>query len=230
MKGAEKDLLRMVVNSLAKAHYEVGELKASFAVQPVEGGKNDTYGLDSIPEEVIKHTVAGHDPAIALITEETGKMFSGEDSPESTRTVLICDPTDRSIKMKEFLDKVVKERPAYGNEPIVKAFADLRMEWENEFGNPTISGASSSITAIRDGRLVFNAMVNYVTGDVFIADARGTRMGQIVDYEKGDMKPVVFSPVRRGNKFIAFMKKRGYPENLQQCNNEQNKHGQEYHI
>ena len=69
MKGIERDLRDMAVDALTKAHDELGELRCDFAVEPVSGGKADTYGLDAIPEEVVKQEVNEYDGDIVLITE-----------------------------------------------------------------------------------------------------------------------------------------------------------------
>ncbi len=216
MKGIERDLRDMAVEALTKAHEEVGKLRCEFAVELVSGGKADTYGLDAIPEEVVKQEVNDYDGDIVLITEETGKMYSGEKGLESTQTILICDPTDRSIKMREFLQQLIDEDPDVGARTVENVFLEYRERWKDRFGNPTISGASASVTAIRDRQILFNVMVNYVTGELFVADSMGPRRILIKD-ESGEEhgNDVRFrSAAKASGKFVTFLGKSGYAENL----------------
>ena len=216
MKGVEKDIRDMAINALTKAYEEIRSLKCSFAVQSVGSGKSDTYGLDAIPEETIKMEVENYDHDIVLITEETGKMYSGELGLEPTQTVLICDPTDRSVKMREFLQKRIEESPSVGDETVSEVFTKSLKAWMEEHGNPSISGASGSITAIRDRRILFNVMVNYITGDLFISDSVGTHQREI---GKKQNLPIEFSSdMRKSTMFSAFLGKTGYSENLEKCN------------
>lgn len=216
MKGIEKDLREMSVHALTEALREIRRLRCDFAVEKVRSGKSDTYGLDAIPEEVIKLEVGKYDRNIVLVTEETGKMYSGEQGLEPTQTVLICDPTDRSIKMREFLQGLISRDADMGRATVDEALSQHTAEWEEQYGNPTISGASASISAIRDRRILFNCMVNYVTGEVFIADSTGTRKGKINEEETEEVR---FPPTARGSaKFMTFLGKDGYPENLEKCN------------
>jgi hypothetical protein len=219
MKGIERDLLNMSVDALKRAYIEVNSIKCDFAVETVCGGKSDTYGLDWVPEDVIKRVVGDYDANIVFITEETGKMYSGEQGFEPTQTVLISDPTDRSIKMKEFLQGLMEKEPVYGKKSVHDALTERVDHWEELYGNPSISGASASITAIRDRWILFNAMVNYVTGELFIADSLGTKKGRVLFYGKEDTESLEF-PSEKGNaqKFMTFLQKEGYPENLQKCN------------
>ncbi len=238
MKGVEKDLLEISVKALRKAYEEIGDLRVDYAAEKVGAGKFDTYGLDSIPEEVIKHEVSGYDSNIVLVTEETGKMYHGERGLEPTQSVLICDPTDRSIKMREFLRGLMKKYPDYSKKYVHEIFdndvdfwkkgIDISVEGKGSKkihlglgpGSPSVTGASSSITAIKDRRILFNVMVNYVTGELFVADSLGTTKCLISDYGKCDnMKTVKFSSDKRqGGKFVTFLEKSGYPENLEKCN------------
>jgi hypothetical protein len=78
MKGIEKDLRDMSIQALTRAFNEIGALRCDYAIERVGSGKSDTYGLDAIPEETIKVEVDNYDRDIVLVTEETGKMYSGE--------------------------------------------------------------------------------------------------------------------------------------------------------
>jgi len=222
MKGAEQDLLNMSVDALRKAYDEINSIPCEYAVEHVRVGKADTFGLDSIPEEVIKRVVDGYDPNIVLITEETGKNYRGDQGLEPTQTVLISDPTDRSIKMKEFLEYHMEKDVRSGKKCVHEVFETKLGSWKKRYGNPSISGASGSISAIKAGKIIFNAIVNYTTGDLLIADPLGTRRVPIEEYGKCDIKetdPIIFSSQKRNTQnFVTFLGKRGYPENLEKSN------------
>ncbi len=217
MKGIDRDLLGMSLGALRKAYEELSYMKCDMAIGAVGSGKSDTYGLDWIPESIIRHEVDDYDANIVLVTEETGKMYRGEQNMEPTQTVLVCDPTDKSIKLREFLMNRMSEDPNCSSREVHKILKENYNIWEKEMGNPHISGASASITAIRDRRVMFNAMVNYVTGNAFVANSLGTKYGKIHD-DFAKFEDVRFSSeTKKGKKFAAFLGKEGYRENLQQC-------------
>jgi len=222
MEGIAIDLREMAIEALARAYDELSALQCGFAVKLAESGKDDTFSLDAIPEETIKSAVDHYDRDIVLITEETGKMYSGEIGLEPTQTVLICDPTDRSIKLREFLQKLGKTHPEINEMPVGQVFETYRSQWTKKLGNPAISGASGSITAIRDGTILFNVMINYVTGEIFIADSMGTRKTSIPDRDRGlDPVQLEFSTTTadpRSRDFATFLGKEGYEENMKKCN------------
>lgn len=215
MKGAAKDLMNMCIGALASAYSDINGMKAGYAVNPVDGGKSDTYRLDQATEECIKHWVDDYDPNIVLVTEETGKMYHGERGMEPTQTVLIADPTDRSIKLKEFLDARIDDDIEQRDRYVRDILRDGMNIWERELGCAALSGATGSITAIRGRRILFSVMVNYVTGHMFVSCPLGNRCGEIKtpfdDYEN-----VEFPQYREGGKFATFLGKKGYAENLEQ--------------
>lgn len=216
MKGASRDLMKMCIRALEGAYGDINSLKTSDAIGYVHSGKADTYGLDEATEEMIKHDVSGYDPDIALVTEETGKMYHGENGLEPTQVVLIADPTDRSIKLRDFLSARVQDDPSAKSMPVGDVLQRYIDVWERELGPPVISGASGSLTAIKDRKVLFNVMVNYVTGDMFVSSSLGNKHGKVGErFETfGNM---CFPDTKKGEKYAAFLGKKGYPENLEQC-------------
>jgi hypothetical protein len=219
MKGVERDLLELSVRALRKAYEEVGSMDCEFAVSPVGGGKSDTFGLDWMPETAIKEVVGDYDKrGIMLVTEESGAVCDRSSDTDRTETVFICDPTDESVRMREFITDVLNENFDYSKKPVHEILKPDA--WEKRMGGPaSVTGALASITAIRNGQVIFNAMVNYVTGEFFVANSLGTKRGTIADgCKETGMADVVFSSDRQGHKFVAFTKKEGYPEHLKHCN------------
>ncbi|MCX6816137.1 MAG: hypothetical protein NT120_04785 [Candidatus Aenigmarchaeota archaeon] len=215
MDGASKDLMYACMKALKKAHDGMVSLRCDRAVDCVSNGKSDTYGLDQATEEVIKHSIADYDKDLVLITEETGKAYHGERGLEPTRTILISDPTDRSIIMKKFLDKQIAEDDSKKKKYVGEILEQGMGKWKTELGDPVLSGASGSITAIKDRRILFNVMVNYITGHMFVSSPLGNRYGTTDDLYQ--MSPVNFSPDAEGDGFATFLGKTGYEENLEKC-------------
>jgi hypothetical protein len=221
MKGADKDLLEMCIKALRNAHDDINSLTCDYAIENVGIGKEDTCGIDQSTEEVIKHYVKNYDPTIVLVTEETGKLYHGKRGLEPTQVVLVSDPTDRSIKMREFLQKMINQDSSYLKKDVNSVIKDNFHTWESEFGDPTISGASGNITAIKDRRILFNVMVNYITGELFVSSPLGNRYGKIeepMDYDSIDFQDVSFpSETGKKGKYATFLRKKGYQENLEKC-------------
>ncbi len=214
MKGAARDLMSMCMRALENAYSEINGLKAGYAVGKIAGLKSDTYSLDQATEEVIKHHVDDYDPGIVLITEETGKMYHGEGDLEPAQTMLISDPTDRSIVLKNFLGARIDDDASQCDRfvrDILKEGLDI---WEKEKGPPVLSGPTGSLTAIKDRRILFNVMVNYVTGHMYVSCPLGNMYGEI-GLPFDDYKTVSFPRYRLGGKFATFLGKSGYPENLE---------------
>jgi len=219
MKGIERDLLKMSVDALKGAYEGLNSMKCDMAAGYVSGGKSDTYGLDWMPESIIKHKISDYDANIVLITEETGKMHSGKKGIGPTQTVFVCDPTDRSIKLHEFITAMMDREPSYRSREVHDVIGENLEEWQNRIGNPSISGASASMTVIRDRIVLFSVMVNYVTGEIFVANSIGTKYGNMEeDTDITKMNDLEFPANQpKNHSFATFLKKPGYPENLQKC-------------
>lgn len=216
MDGASRDLMKICTEALRQAYDDINSLRCGYAIELVHSGKSDTYGLDEVTEEVIKHCIDGYDPNIVLVTEETGKMYHGGKGLEPTQTVLIADPTDRSIKLKEFLEKRIAEDDSNRNKYVNEVIAGSVDLWEKEFGHATLSGAFGSIAAVRNGRILFNVMINYVTGDVFVSSPLGNKQGGLRDPME-NYTSIEFPSQTRSDRYSTFLGKKGYAENLQKC-------------
>lgn len=216
MKGAARDLMNVCIEALSNAYDNINSLRCSHAIERVRIGKSDTYGLDEVTEEVIKHCVDGYDSNIVLVTEETGKMYHGEKDLEPTQIVLIADPTDRSIKLKEFLEKRIAEDDSNRDRSVQDVVGGSIAKWEEEFGCPAISGAFGSLTAIKDRKILFNVMANYLTGDMFVSCPVGNKRGKIGDALES-YSDIDFPSQAKSEKYSAFLGKDGYLENLRKC-------------
>lgn len=218
MQGIDRSLLKTCISGLEGAYNRLNEMKVADACAIVGGGKSDTLALDWMPEQELGRVIQNYDPTTFLITEEAGK-YSGMDGLEPSDVVLVCDPTDRSIKLHEFLDKAMKTHASCGMETVRSVLQAQKGEWEKSMGNAALSGASGSVTAIKGGRPVFNVMINYVTGDVYYACPLGTKRRKANDTGRieSDASVEFQTQTSCDRKFATFLKKKGYPENMNQC-------------
>ncbi len=214
MLGIEKVYLDVALKALLRANNALGDISASYAIKEVSGGKADTKGLDSITEQIIIAEAQNFDSDLVVITEEKGKI--PEDLLlDKDRVVFFCDPTDRSKPLEQFIAKQLKVYP--DGDTRVRQLLDPN-KWREYHGEPLVSGAYGSITAVREGRILFNAMVNYVTQQMFVACPSGVFY---FDVSGGnilvDLKNISFTfPKKLSHKFATFLTKPKYIKNLEQ--------------
>lgn len=237
MLGVEKSHLNAAISAALKAYYDFLHSAVGDSLRSITSyGKKDTLGMDAGPEITICQELRNYDSGAVVITEEIGSKgrilndsFRSND-PQLSRTVFICDPTDRSKQLHEFLQKFPEEMP------IGDIFSDpsSKAKWEVEFGAPaSITGATSAISCIRRGIPIFAVIVNYVTQELIISCAAGNKIlnlpserpgsielntvlshGSNISFEKIDGK------IGSMQKFVTFMgdsKKTGYKENIEAC-------------
>ncbi len=167
MKGIEQKYLKESIKALCSARSALLSLSCEEAISKSTYGKGDSLYLDAAPEtEIIKTLCEDFDPHLPLVTEEIGssvKLRGTEDE-----IIFFSDPMDRSKVLAEFLSK------HYGTvETIFKADKTVE-EWESNYGgNVELSGPYGSITAIRHHHILFNVMINYISGMIYIASDAG---------------------------------------------------------
>lgn len=214
MLGIEKVYLDLALKALLRANNALGDISASYAIREVSGGKADTKGLDSITEQIIIAEAQNFDSDLVVITEEKGKI--PEDLLlDKDRVVFFCDPTDRSKPLEQFIAEQLK---AHQDGDIKVRQLLVPDRWKEHHGEPLVSGAYGSITAVREGRILFNAMVNYVTQQMFVACPLGIFY---FDVSGGnipvDLKNISFTfPKKLSHKFATFLAKPEYIKNLKQ--------------
>jgi len=166
MKGIERQYLRECIEALGKARASLVRLSCEEAVSKSIYGKGDSLYLDAAPELSIIETLAEFDPHLQLITEEICSSVKLRDSEDEV--VYFSDPMDRSKVLAQFL----KDRTGIVGE--VFALKQTVSEWEEaNGGNVELSGPYGSITAIRHHSLLFNVMINFITGTIYVASDAG---------------------------------------------------------
>lgn len=181
MVGIEEAYCNAVIKALLLANYNLLEATIVDALQRTSvWGKGDTLGLDAIPEIAILECLKSFDQYAIMLTEETGEDANplartgpGGHDYHGARTFFICDPTDRSAQLRDYLLRFKDEDPSRKvAEPLKRS--ESRREWETDHGSPcSITGAFSAITCVRRGLPICAALLNYITQELFVACSAG---------------------------------------------------------
>jgi hypothetical protein len=138
-------------------------------------GKGDTLGLDCVPEMMIKRKLAEFDPNAILVTEEDPeikKRWPTSSDPNLQPLMFFCDPTDRSKYIKGFLEKIAEGRLSQKIGEIMDDH-DIGALWDKAFDKPedpaAVTGATSAITCVDKGKVIFAVILNYITQTIFVA-------------------------------------------------------------
>lgn len=247
MQGKEIAYCNLGISVIKNAILEIMDISVQEALDKVKYGKGDTLGLDAIPELSILNGVNNFDKLAVVITEETDKFtaprWNDSSNPEHQHFMLFSDPTDRSKFLKYFLEKL-----ANGN--IGKKIGELLVEnnagelWENlkwEADYPEkpvkITGATTAITCVYQGRIIFTVIGNYITRTIYLACQAGIYEFQLPDYKTRDEfkktdfdtiincgQKIAFPPASSTcetpddyRRFVTFVGKSGYAENLREA-------------
>lgn len=167
MKGLERQYLRECMRALCAARSQLLNMTCKEAISRGLYGKQDTLSLDGFPEMIIGDVLAEFDPTTPLLTEEVGSNFK----LRTTEEEFICfsDPMDRSKVLAAFLENFPDEQiEAVFNNP------SYLEKWKAEYGGDIeLSGPYGSITAVRHHNIIFNVMINYITGLLYVASDEG---------------------------------------------------------
>ena len=236
MVGIEEAYCNTVIKALLLANYALLETTIIDALQRTSiWGKGDTLGLDAIPEIAILECLRSFDQYAIMLSEETGKQGNplAKTSPQShrgVRTFFICDPTDRSAQLSDYLRKFNSD-----DDPSRKVAEALKQpehlkEWETAHSGPcSITGALSAITCVRRGLPICSAFLNYITQELFVACSAGLYHMTIPQHDDIDSwQSIDFQRVQSSGealhfrqvgpehwrRFVTFLGKEDYKENL----------------
>jgi hypothetical protein len=235
MQGVEISHLNAAIAAVLKAYYDFRHSTVEDALRPIATyGKKDTLGMDAGPEIIICEELRRYDAGAVVITEEIGSRgvsMNGDtfrsNDPQTSRTVYISDPTDRSNQLKAFLAKFPKEQKIgdiFGEEETIR-------RWEKDFSAPaSITGATSAISCVRRGIPIFAVIVNYITQEMAVSCAAGNRILSLpnerpdlidLDYVRlnGNLLsfPNIDGEMKSMRRFVTFLGdtgKVGYKENF----------------
>lgn len=211
--------------------------KTKYGKRDTRYGKSDTLGLDAIPEIMINDRLLCFDKHSILVTEELDetmkKRWPSSSDPVMQPLMFFSDPVDRSKQFKAFLE-VVSEQQKLTKIGDILLGKDAVKIWEKLFEAPAvITGATSSITCVRKGSIIFSVMMNIITKTIFVATPIDVRQLKLPGFnsrnlEKIDLEylgkhgsPLIF-PASRSTcsepsdykRFVTFLGKTGYRENF----------------
>lgn len=237
MQGAVRSYLETAIKALVLADKHLMKTSVNEALRITPYGKSDTQGFDAIPEIQIKDTIQHFDSQAILVTEELGvdlhSCWPRTISPETNHPVIFfCDPTDRSAFFKKYLESL---KGLDRNIQIGEVVRDSKFirKWVGLANGPaSITGATSSITCIMKGSVIFSVIINYITQEIIVACTGGIRRLQLPHYQKLEAKDIyldkildrgeeiIFQPFKsthpydRFKFFVTFLGKTGYQENF----------------
>jgi len=174
MEKVTEFLLQYAVLTLKEIDKTIKETPLETLIEkPKSCKKEDALYLDVIPENMLKRLlIKKYDNNVVLITEESGE-FNFE-LINKAEIVIFADPTDRSKFLKEFIEQYIKKNKNFSKktfyELINEEKEDIKNQWEALVDEPAqTSGACCSFTVIKRCRILFNIILNYITGDIIIA-------------------------------------------------------------
>lgn len=238
MQGIERAYCDECIRAVIGAWKALMETTAAEALKKVRYGKGDTLGLDAIPEINISERLRSFDDHAILITEELDtvakKRWPDETNPIKQPLMFFSDPTDRSKQLKIFIEEISRAKPS-AQIGALMAEANADNTWEKLFEPPsTITGASTSITCIRKGAIIFSVILNYITRTLFVATSIGIfqfvlpsftddKIGSIdLSHVLSNGRPLLFLPAKDtcrtpkdAKRFVTFLGKSGYRENFE---------------
>lgn len=233
MFGIEKAYCNTMIAALLEGNRSLLETPITDAVRKSHVPyKGDTLGLDQRPENSIAAELTRFDQYAVLVTEERGEyanpLARSEQHRRGPRTFFVCDPTDRSVQLKKFLE-TASQKQTVGE---VLHAPDVVQRWEAAFGNPAkITGANAAITCVRRGLPICSVVLNYVTQEIAVAcsagiyscavpQGRDLAPGFTLDALIREERRICFteSSPEHERRFVTFLGKpeRGYPENFEQ--------------
>ncbi|MCX6778753.1 MAG: hypothetical protein NTU97_00790 [Candidatus Magasanikbacteria bacterium] len=157
---------------------------------------------------MISDRLRAYDQHSILITEELDaiekRRWPTDSDPARQPLMFFSDPTDRSKFLKMLLVEISQGAPT---EKIGRLFQrpDLVQVWEKLGGAPAdITGATSSITCVRKGSMIFSVILNYITGTVFVASPSGVFYLRLPNYQESSLDSVDLDTVFTQGKTLDF--------------------------
>jgi len=198
VQGVEIQYLGAAMSALADARVSLLAQPPSAVAIP-GSGKEDTKLFDSVAEQAIATRLQEFNSRCAVITEEKGVI--GEKMRGSILSYIV-DPFDRSRPFVRAVGTALASLDPTKCKTIGDVIGSVG------FTMAHLEAPFASITCIRDGDIIFNVMVNYTDGSLYVACQKFVGSGSIHDtptpadlFEKG--KRLRFVP-RSGQRLICF--------------------------
>lgn len=179
MQGIVEAYIQSVMDALSTVRREVLSTTAAHALAPA-AGKPDTLGLDSMSEKIIINKLKEFDHRSIVVTEESdpGDILAAEPGP-----IFFADPWDRSKKTAEAVKKIAADRNL-AEVTLGELVMDPQFPMgllEAPFGSITMVSrqSQSGPGEFRNARVVFNVLLDYVSGNVYVATTGLAKWGNI---------------------------------------------------
>lgn len=224
MQGIEKDYGSVCVGALISAWRSLMEATAAEVLDKSRygsrKGKSDTLGLDAKPEICIVSRIKDHDAHALIVTEEEGqqemlkKRWPTDSKPERQPLMFFSDPTDRSSQFAKFIGELATERKLE-KVGVLMDRVDLIAMWEHMFEPPaSITGATTSITCVRKGALVFSAILNYITRVIYLAAPSGIYCYNLPPYSDSEsLDDIDFDTIVKDGSRMEFLRAKDFCTN-----------------
>lgn len=237
MQGIERGYCNTCISAVIAAWRSLMELTSVEALKKVRYGKGDTMGLDAVPEIIISQRLHEYDNHSILVTEELGRdvksRWPTDSDPVRQPLMFFSDPTDRSKFLGIFFQEISTHQPNVMIGELMKDNACLD-KWEEIGEKPAaITGATTAITCVRKGAIVFSVLLNYITQTIFIAVPDNVYYYRLPDYTDCNLDKIDYSHIvdhgetlyfpsaksicrkpEDYRKFVTFLGKSGYRENF----------------
>lgn len=200
MHGIDLEYLAAAMRALRSARIA---LLAQTPVQSQEpgAGKEDAKVIDAVTERAIANELWAFNTRCMILTEEAGILTdNAENKKYASSLSYVIDPFDRS---RPFLRSVRQILNPEKHKTLADIVADPMFKMNG------LEAPSGSITCVREGEVIFNAMIDYAHGSVYVACKGWVGHGNIDEcpdprslVERGN--EITFSP-RSGNRFLCFL-------------------------
>ncbi len=237
MQGIERKYCDVCIDALIGAWRELMEVSCAETLRTVRYGKGDTLGLDAIPELTIASRLKEFDSHAILITEELDdqahRRWPKDSDPTKQPIMFFCDPTDRSIQLKEFFERISEKNSIAKVRELMKD-CDPEKLWEEMFEPPVIiTGSTAAITCVREGEIIFSVILNYIASTICVATGIGVHWYKLKNSSNSENEKITLTEIfKNGEKlcfhgigelgyslddcqrFVTFLGKKGYRENF----------------
>lgn len=201
MKGREVNFCNVQIQAGVQAFKHSMRATIADALLKRPYGKQDTLGLDAIPEIIAKRVLKSYSDEVIFVTEEADDknrlIWPRDPDKEKQPLMMISDPLDRSKHFKYLLLDVSTEEASLKSSRIgdllenVDTAKRLIKKWEEGMavvdektgvrtdkiivgGGPVIiTGPTISITSLFKGKIISSVIVNLITQHIFLAAPMG---------------------------------------------------------
>lgn len=241
MQGIENSYCDVCIGAAIAAWRTLLEASPMEALNKVKfgskGEKSDTLGLDAIPEIILSERIKDFDSHALFVTEEIGEATKNrwptDSDPIRQPLMFFSDPTDRSKFLKIFLERISDGKPTVKIGKLMEK-NDCAKDWEEMFESPaSITGATSAITCVRKGSIIFSVILNYITQTIYVATPIDVLLLKLPSYDDHNLEKIDLTYIAKHSqqlifpsaktichesddykRFVTFLGKTGYTENF----------------